>query len=150
MKRRTRTILWVFGLLLLAGLAAGAALLGPRLGATRALITFGWKVPDDLESLDKLAAGYELLEGASLFGLEHVLVRRVGDGAEHPSIVFVHGVAPVGLRDGRVLRAIERLVVVVPCPGLEIEIACQGDDTERVLHTFRKQHRQRPSAAMPD
>jgi hypothetical protein len=50
----------------------------------------------------------------------------------------------------RVLRAIERLVVVVPCPGLEIEIACQGDDTERVLHTFRKQHRQRPSAAMPD
>lgn len=107
MKRRTRIILLIFGLLVFLGIATGTVLLGPRVGATRTLVTFAWKVPDDLESLEKAPAGYVLLEASSVPGLEHVFLRREDDGARHPTIVLVHGVAAVGLRDGRLRRAIE-------------------------------------------
>jgi pimeloyl-ACP methyl ester carboxylesterase len=107
MSRRLRNTLLALGLLVVALLVAGAFLLGPRLGATRTLITFGWPVPDDLVSLEEPPPGYERLADRDVYGVENALLRRVQDGRSHPTLVFVHGVSADGLRDGRILRAIE-------------------------------------------
>ena len=106
MTKRVRVLLAALslGLLLFGGLAV--ALIAPRLGAVRCLLAFQWPVPDDLKSLDDAPNGFTLLSDASRFGVEQALVRTPGD-ERRPTLLFVHGVAQEGLKDGRILRAIE-------------------------------------------
>lgn len=107
MGRRVRIILWTLGLILAAVLVTGGFVLGPRMGAVRCLTTFSWPVPDDLENLADAPDGFEVLADEARYGVRRAFVRSVQDGKAHPTLVFVHGVAEIGLRDGRIVRAIE-------------------------------------------
>ena len=107
MGRRVRTILWTVGLIVVALLVTGGFVLGPRMGAVRCLTTFGWPVPDDLGRIEDAPDGFTVLADEATYGVPYAFVRRTPDGKVHPTLVFIHGVARVGLRDGRILRAIE-------------------------------------------
>jgi len=107
MGRRVRIILGSVGLLAAAVLVTGGFVLGPRMGAVRCLTTFGWPAPDDLGRIEDAPDGFHVLADEAKYGVPHAFVRSMQDGKAHPTLVFVHGVAKVGLRDGRILRAIE-------------------------------------------
>ncbi|MDA1195344.1 MAG: hypothetical protein O2894_09175 [Planctomycetota bacterium] len=99
--RRSRLALILVALLLgLASVAAAATL--PRLPALRCLLAFQESVPADVTWADPPPAGFELLTRPGPHGDDRAWLVRGGPAL----LVFVHGVAAEGIRDGRILLAI--------------------------------------------
>jgi len=105
MSRRARRVLPFLGLLaaIAAGTLGGAAV--PRWPALRCLRAFQEPVPADLERGASLPEDLALLEGADRYGARRALL-RLGPGSRAPTLLFVHGVAPEGLEDGRIVHAV--------------------------------------------
>lgn len=100
-------------LLLLAG--AAAIYLLPRLDALRCLLAFTEEVPDD----GTQPPGFERVRDEARMGVDDAWIARPDGGGPHPVIVFVAGIAPKGLEDGRIVRAVDAFrrggfVVVAP------------------------------------
>jgi len=114
MRRRTRVLLGLGGVLLL--LAGAAALyLGPRWDALRCLLAFTEDVPPD----GTCPEGFERVRDASRLGVDDAWIARPSGGGRRPLLVFVAGIAPNGLEDGRIVRAVDAFrrggfVVVAP------------------------------------
>ncbi len=98
-------VLKVCGLLILAVACLAAALVVPRLPAVRCLLGFQAAVGADLETFDTPPAGFSLLADRARYGVERAWLLP-GAEARAPVLVFVHGVAPEGIRDGRIVNAV--------------------------------------------
>ncbi len=92
-------------LLLFVG-AVGAFIVVPRVPAVRCLLAFQDSVPDDLEKPYEAPAGLRMLEDPARYGAKRVWLLRQESGPA-PTMLFVHGVAPVGLEDGRIVHALK-------------------------------------------
>lgn len=145
MSKRVRLLLGVLclGLLLVGGLVA--SLIGPRLGAVRCLLAFQWPVPEDLKSLSDAPNGFTLLADAGRYGVEQALVRSTGE-ERRPTLLFVHGVAQEGLRDGRILRAIEGFhrggfTVVAPEIRTLMDATAPAGEVQRLVTLLQAIHR---------
>ncbi|MDJ0520580.1 MAG: alpha/beta hydrolase [Planctomycetota bacterium] len=101
-----RRSLWILAsvALVVSGLSLGLAL--PRLPALRCLLAFQEPVPEDLEDAAQAPSTLQMLEDPARYGAARVWLRR-SEEERAPTLVFVHGVAPVGLEDGRILHAVE-------------------------------------------
>ncbi len=103
MKRR-----WLVLPLLLLLLGGGAAaLLLERRGALAVLLTFQEAVPADLEAGAAPPPGLEWVEDPARHGVARLWRARPDDPDGAPVLVLVVGVGRHGIRDGRVLRAVE-------------------------------------------
>lgn len=137
MHTRRRTILLaLLGILLVAGGALGAVLL-PRLPALRCLTAFQDEVPADLEDFSAPPAGLRLLRDPLRYGVERAWVCAPPGAGPHPVLLFVHGVAPVGIRDGRILRAVRAFcsagfLVVAPEVGALVDPTLRQGDVHRL------------------
>ena len=136
-----RILLGLLAVVLLV-VAVGAAIALPRLAAIRTLLGFQDVVP----AHDAHPAHFELLEGQHALGFHRTwLARPEGDGP-FPLMVFVHGVSLKGIRDGRILRAVEAFrrggfVVVAPEVPQLMDVAQPDRDSERLnelLHGVAK------------
>jgi pimeloyl-ACP methyl ester carboxylesterase len=141
---RARTLVQVLAVLVLLGAATAAASLAPRSAAIRCLTHFESEVPPDHDEGAPPPAGYRLLADEKRFGARRAWVR--GGGAEagrpQPCLVFVHGVAPEGIDDGRILRAIEAFhaggfCVVAPEIGFLVDPTLRDDDEDRLVTLLR-------------
>lgn len=138
--RRSLRLLAVLVALLLA---FGAAVAVPRLPALRCLLAFQEPIPEDLEDASKAPAGLELLEDAATYGAERVWLLRAPE-PRAPTLVFVHGVAPVGLEDGRIVHAVQAFgragftVIAPELPTLVDPLAAApvGAGVAAVLHAI--------------
>lgn len=104
-------------------LVVGAAVVVPRLASIRCLLGFQRPVGDDLEAHADADAPFTLLEDEAAYGVARAWHLR-GPSSRSPTILFLHGVAPEGIRDGRVLHAARAFhdcgftVVAPELPGL--------------------------------
>ncbi len=104
MTPRTRRVLRLLGLAAACLLVVGAALVVPRRASIRCLLGFQRPVDDDLETYADAGAPFELLADEATYGVARAWHLR-GPSARSPTIIFLHGVTPEGIRDGRVLHA---------------------------------------------
>jgi pimeloyl-ACP methyl ester carboxylesterase len=138
--RRALLLLLLGSVLLLGALAAATVL--PRLPALRCLLAFQAEVPDDLEDFAHPPEGFRLLADAERFGVTRAWACAPEGDGPHPVMLFVHGVAPEGIRDGRILRAVRAfarggfLVVAPEVGGLVDPTVRQGDEV-RMLRLLR-------------
>ena len=89
---------------LVAALVGSVAL--PRAPALRCLLAFQEPVPPDLEGAAQVPADLVLLEDPARYGAKRAWLSKAGSGRA-PTLVFVHGVAPAGLEDGRIVHAVQ-------------------------------------------
>lgn len=92
-----------FAVVLAVCLVLVAAIVLPRLPAIRTLLAFQAEVDEDLETYDA-PDGFRLLEDEAAYGVGRAW-HLPGPTARAPAILFLHGVAPEGIRDGRILQA---------------------------------------------
>lgn len=105
MKRCTTRVLGLVGAAVLLVAGAGLGLVVPRLPAIHCLLGFQASVPDDLETNDDVPEGFELLTDRHRYGVDRAWLLRAAS-PRAPVLVFVHGVAPEGIRDGRIVNAV--------------------------------------------
>jgi len=84
--------------------AVGVALVVPRAPAIACLLGFQAAVGADLDVESPAPAGFRLLADEARYGVARAW-HLAGKGRRAPAILFVHGVAPEGIRDGRILHA---------------------------------------------
>ncbi len=116
-RRWTSRTIQALGLLVALALAFGAVAALPRLGALRCLLAMtSGPVPDDASVLP----GFTLRTDAEAeLGYRKLWIARPDDDGRHPVLVFLHGITPKGIDDGRVIQAVEAFrdagfVVVAP------------------------------------
>ena len=119
MRLRNRILLGVgVAALLLVG-AAGIYLV-PRLAALRCLLAFTEEVPAEGTQPE----GFERVRDTARLGVADAWIARPSGDGPHPLLLFVAGIAPKGLGDGRIVRAVDAfrragfLVVAPLIPGL--------------------------------
>ncbi len=106
MPRRLRIPLIVLGLAVVMLVAVGTVAVVPRWPAVQCLLGFQASVPDDVEPGGAPPEGFQLLEDEARYGVARAWLHRQGD-TRAPTLLFVHGVAPKGIADGRILLAIQ-------------------------------------------
>ena len=115
----------------------------PRLASLRCLLAFQEGVPADLEALEPAPEGFTLLADEARYGVARAW-HLAGPKARSPTVVFVHGVAPEGIRDGRILhaaRAFQRSGFTVVAPELRglvdpMDAAEPGAEMPRLLEAL--------------
>ena len=118
--RIKRTLLVGVGALLVLALGVAAIYLAPRWSAIRTLLAFTEEAPPDGVGPE----GFVRVQDAARLGAGDVWIARPGGDGPHRLLLFLGGIAPKGLDDGRVIRAVEAFrrggfVVVAPyVPGL--------------------------------
>jgi pimeloyl-ACP methyl ester carboxylesterase len=132
-----RAVLGCLALALVIALAAVAWAVLPRLDAVRCLTRFEATLPADREPGGPLPSGYRELADPARFGVRRAWVKAPAGPGPHPSLVFVHGVAPVGIEDGRILRAIDAFhaagfCVVAPELRFMVDPTVRDDDVRRL------------------
>ena len=130
MKPRVRRIVIVVLSILAVVAAGGAALVIPRWASIQTLLGFQAAVGEDLEAYDA-PEGFRLLADEAAFGVARAW-HLPGPKARSPAIVFVHGVAPEGIRDGRIIHAARAFhaagfTVVVPELPAMIDPLTEGE-----------------------
>jgi len=100
-----RRLLLASSLIGMALLTALALVVVPRLPAIRCLLAFQEATPDDLAVGTPAPADLRWLEDEVRYGAQRAWLLRQPDPSA-PTLVFVHGVAPKGLRDGRIVQAV--------------------------------------------
>ncbi len=124
-------------LLLLVGTAAAAIL--PRLPALKCLLHFNSELPEDPDRDGPAPAGYERLTDEAAYGVKRAWLRAHDTGDKRqPCLVFVHGVSPLGIEDGRILRAVEAFhrggfCIVAPEIGFMTDPTVRDNDEARLV-----------------
>ena len=129
--RWRRGLLLGVGALLVLGIGAGAVYLVPRWPAIRCLLAFTEEAPPE----GTAPAGIERVRDVARYGVTDAwLARPAGDGPR-PLLLFVAGIAPKGIGDPRIVRAVDAFrrggfVVIAPLiPGL-VDPGAENRDTE--------------------
>lgn len=136
MRIRHRLFLGI-GILLAVVVAAGAIYLMPRWAALQTLLAFTEEVPKD----DTQPAGFERVRDPARLGVADAWIARPSADGPHPVLVFVAGIAPKGLGDGRIVRAVGAfrrggfLVVAPEIPDL-VNPGRSDRDTESLGRLF--------------
>ena len=119
MRLRSRILLGV-GVAALLLLGAAGIYLVPRRAALRCLLAFTEEVPAEGTQPE----GFDRVRDAARLGVADAWIARPSGDGPHPLLLFVAGIAPKGLGDGRIVRAVDAfrragfLVVAPLVPGL--------------------------------
>jgi len=123
-----------------AGIGLGAAAALPRQDALRCLIAMtSGPVPEDASVLE----GFTLRTDAEAqLGYRRLWIARPAGDGPHPALLFVHGITPKGIGDGRVIQAVAAFrdagfVVIAPEVQLLTTPPHGDDDVLRLKRLLR-------------